>query len=260
MTAMPDSHRRRVYLHIGTHKTGTTSAQSFLGSHREELAKNGIIFYQGKFSIDPNNHVDIARACLDLDKEFFGDSNKKLRRGKKLFELIEKDILIFLNQIQDKKIIFSSEDISLLRSASEFDRLSRLIDPKRNEIIVVLVTRNTEDFLNSYRQQIFKVPGRRPSDDPRSALYVSRDTWLTNYESIVDGFVQFGAAEIRRLDYDCVMAAEGDMLPALLRALDLPEALIPAPGAVKWCNSTPRPPPLHRQIARKLDTRKNPAI
>jgi len=122
-------------------------------------------------------------------------------------------------------------------------RLAQLLDPIRNEVFVVLVTRDPADFLKSYAQQIFKVPGRLPSEDPRSALYVEADTWLTDWDALTAGFERrFGAAEIRRLDYDAIMAAERDVLPSLLRALGLPESLIPAPGSVAWRNVSAAPP------------------
>jgi hypothetical protein len=38
------SHMKRLYLHIGTHKTGTTSVQRFLNSNREQLRRQGLVY------------------------------------------------------------------------------------------------------------------------------------------------------------------------------------------------------------------------
>lgn len=56
---------KTIYLHIGTHKTGTTSIQNYLQDNIELLPASGIDFYQG-FYID-NNHVEINLAALKMN-------------------------------------------------------------------------------------------------------------------------------------------------------------------------------------------------
>ncbi|MDF2378118.1 MAG: hypothetical protein P1U81_17905 [Verrucomicrobiales bacterium] len=58
------SHQRekRLILHVGTEKTGTTSIQNLLAVNRKRLREEGFLFPQ---SLGPVNHTLLAAACLD---------------------------------------------------------------------------------------------------------------------------------------------------------------------------------------------------
>ena len=53
-TAIPVMNKK-LYLHIGTYKTGSTSIQQFSSDHSEYFRRQGIAFYRGQF--DACNHV-----------------------------------------------------------------------------------------------------------------------------------------------------------------------------------------------------------
>lgn len=48
--------KKTLYIHAGTHKTGTTAIQKFLSANRDLLAKNGYL-YPGT----DQGHHDVAR-------------------------------------------------------------------------------------------------------------------------------------------------------------------------------------------------------
>ena len=82
-----------------------------------------------------------------------------------------------------------------------------------------------------------KVPGRRPSNNPQSALYIKDDSWLADFDSLRKAYAeQFGTGALNIINYDAELAQSGDVLPALLRAVGLPERFIPPPGSTMRIN------------------------
>lgn len=149
--------------------------------------------------------------------------------------------------------IFTSEGLSLLRSPAELERLHALLGAGRHPVKIVCVLRRPADYLTAYRRQILKLPGRKPSADPASALYVEPDSWLADFPALLKAYGdRFGHESVTVVDYDAEMKRVGDVLPASLQALGLPEALIPAPNAVRRQNVDSTWIRLRRQSCRIL--------
>lgn len=69
---------KKLILHIGTEKTGTTSIQKFLNLNKDELLNEGIFYPMGTCGTDNYpNHRKLATACFNLGHE--DDSFKSLR-------------------------------------------------------------------------------------------------------------------------------------------------------------------------------------
>ena len=97
-------------------------------------------------------------------------------------------------------MIFTCEGLSFLRTEEEC-RTLRYLFPADLGFKIVLVMREKEDWLRSYTRQLHKVPGRTPSTDKASALYVEPDTWLTDFEAIIEAYSSvFG--EVTQVAYD----------------------------------------------------------
>ncbi len=91
---MPD---RVCVLHVGTHKTGTTSLQYFLQSNAEALERAGIAFSKtGWYGVVPGNH----NVAWDLLAGHFDNYVRQLKHE--------------LQELSAQSIVLSAEDLSLL--------------------------------------------------------------------------------------------------------------------------------------------------
>lgn len=202
-------------LHIGLFKTGTTSFQAVLSDNRRRLRRRGYDFYRGVVRRD--NHGELFRACMRADMENFsslanpGEDRAALRRQ------VRAQISEFVVGSPADQLVFSAEALSLLRTHEEVEAL-RALFPVGMRFRIVVVLRDKQAWLASYERQIRKVPGREPSENSASALYVGPGEWLTDFEGLIDVYSDvFGG--VTTLEY----RREG-MLYALLAAIgiDLP--------------------------------------
>lgn len=72
----------RFVVHIGTHKTGTSSIQTFCAANRKELLEQGIYYPTNKYSSRNFNFLAarIARGDLDEPRAFLADAARKAAR------------------------------------------------------------------------------------------------------------------------------------------------------------------------------------
>ena len=200
----------RAIVHIGTHKTGSTSLQYWLARHATELEiTHGLGVYR---PIHPNGR-ELALLCANPDRsiptireipEWRSNEWRERSRGHVRHEV----------ERPDEVIVFSNETLSLLRSTAELERLRDLLAPRRVEIL--LVTRTKADFLRSWREQLTR-DGFVESDAPTSFAYLRDDSWLVDYDEIESANAQvFGPASVHRIDYDDSMARFGSIIPAVL--------------------------------------------
>lgn len=242
----------RIYLHIGTHRTGSTSLQAYLGQHRQQLAAQGIEYYRGALLAD--NHIELYLSAIDPDKDTFATSRMAISPGEDFTRRTRAAVHAFLATSRARTVIFSTEGLSLLRKPEELARLGTLFDPATFQVTIVLVLRERASYLASYRRQILKVPGRAVSSNPNSALYVESDSWLADYDSLISAYANLYAAEnIRIVDYDEQVARSGDVLPAVLAALSVPAHLIPPPGVTARENRSSWKASVKRLLLRMLD-------
>ncbi|WLR43399.1 methyltransferase domain-containing protein [Bacillus carboniphilus] len=128
---------KKIYLHIGTPKTGTSSLQEMLFQHREQLGKHGIIYPRFESDFKHQHLVDLMKRS-----DWLGFVN--------FFEKIS-------NQINNcKTVVLSSEDF--YHHTAEFSDISMLfwqVVDHVAELTVIAYVRNQIDYLESfYRQYI----------------------------------------------------------------------------------------------------------
>ena len=207
---MGEARLKRAIVHIGTHKTGSTSLQYWLTENAEELARtHGLGVYR---PIHPNGR-ELALWCASPDRsiptireipEWRSDTWREQSFGHIRSE-VERD---------DEVVIFSNETLSLMRSPHELENLRALLAPR--EVDIVLVTRRREDFLRSWREQLTR-DGFALSSDPTSFAYLEHDSWLVDYDEIVSANSRvFGADRVHRVDYDDAMTRYASIIPAVM--------------------------------------------
>lgn len=203
-------------IHIGTHKTGSTAFQQMLSFNRDRLMDNKIIFYEGM--ILKNNHVEISEVCLreNLEKMIDFRPESKILKNLK-YQSLCKDISNYIDRKKNlgiKKIIFSSESLSLFREHDEVLRLKNLF-PKYCNIRIFVVLRDKHSYLKKYADQINRLKGRKQSEDYSSALYVKADTWLIDFEALIKIYKSL-FNEVIVIEYN-----KKDTIKHILKAMDL---------------------------------------
>lgn len=209
---------RTAIIHIGLPKTGSTSLQAFLDDHRLGLRDQGIDFFKSKEFRSKSNHIQLYLSCLRPGVETFSTLKYPNIDQSDLRHRTSEAIRDFFSDSKCNRLLFSTEGLSFLRTSEECIALKELFPPD-TAFEIILVLRDKADWLKSYTGQIHKDARREPSSDPRSALYVEGDTWLTHFEDIISAYeAVFGA--VRTIDYD-----KNLILPKVLEAMG-----IDAPG------------------------------
>ncbi len=190
----------RCVLHIGTHKTGTTSIQHFLRHHVGTASyPMGII--------RPDQHSELANLAVRAERidmgvtmpETLTDTWRAATRAH-----IRAQVTSDVDQL-----IYSSENLSLLCHADEIAAVMDLL--RGREVHVVMYTRNPTDFLASYGFTIGLFDLAAPTR-PDSINDLSADSWLVDYQSRIDLWAHH--APVTVVDYDEVVARDGSVIPS----------------------------------------------
>lgn len=162
----------KLYLHIGSYKTGTTSIQNALAINRKILAKQGFM-YPGR---DVNHHKFIF-SCHpsgdDIPRQFRGLNQMKLKQIiSAFFKGLEKDFSCnYDNYIISTEYLFIYEKTLVAQTINYLKRFF-------SDIEVVVFVRNPADYYVSSQQQ--KIKARSYIDSPTSFRYDFKkviETW-----------------------------------------------------------------------------------
>ena len=211
--------RPRIFVHIGTHKTGTTSFQDWLSRHEKGLLNQfGLGVYQGAFP----NCREVGLACASPSRSLptrgipqWVDPEWRRHVGE----------LVATQLARPEDLVLSSEALSFLRSPAEVETLARLLQGREVSILVVL--RNRAEFLESWAKHLQR-DRYKLSRDPSSFAYVENDSWLADYDSLFDAYGSiFGTEHVRVIDYDHAMSSHGSVIPLLMSEIVGADAPLP---------------------------------
>lgn len=232
------AHRREAVIHIGTHKTGTTSFQRALWQSRDELVAAGVALV-----------ADMSTGqCLSLANE--GVRTELIFPGRAL----SPNLLLAEARVKSRRwlreqfasraplAIASHEALGLVRSSAEARRVRRLLDGRRGRIVVVV--READDYLRSWSAQLRGMGFPTTSSYASSFMNVSPDSWLVDTDQLVRSYRSvFGREAVTVLRYD-ELVSTGSSTRGLWSACGLPE-LSDSSVLDDWRNVTadrPEPP------------------
>jgi len=220
---MEKAEGRQLFVHIGTHKTGTTSFQHWLLRHEADLRERfGLGVYHGAFP----NAREVGLACASPDRSLptrgipqWVDSEWRRHVGE----------LVATQLMRDEDLVLSTETLSFLRSTAEVERFARMVSDRNVQILAVL--RNRTDFLRSWSEHLQR-DRYRLSKDRNSFAYVEPDSWLADYDTLLGVYREvFGSDNVHVVDYDAATEQHGSVIPALMREV-VGDATIP-----EWLSS-----------------------
>ncbi len=178
----------KTIIHIGQHKTGTTSIQHYLQSHRSALSDSGLYVPNVLLGYGNPSHFLLNVYALDEQR----DSTAKIM----LKETVEEDFFTTLpdllrtdirrhyqlaSETNCSEILWTNEGLYLLNSLEEYKRLRQLFEEFSDEIICVCCLRDRDSYRESFKTQLTGL-GIPLSDNPDSYRYLEDDSWLFDYD------------------------------------------------------------------------------
>lgn len=171
---------KKLFLHIGTHKTGTTAIQIFLNENKKHLSNLGLEYPDiGNTETYPYNNHNIAWE-LSEDKRF----HKKYKTLSHLYDFMKNN---------KKNIILSSEDFQIINfNQNKFQEFKNIIKQNNYSLIIILFLRNQIDYFCGIYQIMLMlgIPFVSPEELSRNLLnndYIQVDQvhyWFNYHKKI----------------------------------------------------------------------------
>lgn len=198
---------RKIYLHVGLPKTGTSAIQTALYNHRDVLKENGVLYPAIMLKNNPPKHQKLVKAFDQVD--FL-------------------ELKIFLDKNKYETIILSTEGITnhfYDFPSQSFEKFKDAIGGY--QLIIVYVVREKESWLRSYyTQAVFNPQSARTHYYGTSLLYrdfieLKRIRYLSNFDQLEKDITnKTKPKELILLNHS------RNMLSDFSRALELPELVV----------------------------------
>ncbi len=216
---------RRVLLHIGTHKTGTTSIQHFLQDHNDDLLADAGAWYPPGFFL-PSLHADLPLLTIRTERTWPARVRFPETQDEIWQEAARAHVRRQVESASQELLVYSHEDLSYLRFDDELARLRDLFADRVVQVVVCL--RDKATFLRSYSEQLV-ASGFALTDDQESFAYVEADSWLADYDALVAGYRRcFGDGNVEVIDYEASVGIDGSVIPTIAERIGIPRSALPA--------------------------------
>jgi len=181
----------KVFVHIGTEKTGTTSIQDFFDLNRQKLHDLGIAYLR---SIGHTNNRKLATCCIGLDRKddaiaALGIEEKEKR--KKWQSRILRELRAEVNNLPSniQTIVISSEHFhSRLVSVQELEFLRQILMTIADEIKIIVYLRPQVEMAISLYSTALKVGQYNsnilPKVNPEQSIYYNYEKLLILWSKV----------------------------------------------------------------------------
>ena len=221
---------RKVLLHIGLPKTGTTALQTVCLNQTAPLAAQRVAFYRSIATQATEGASELTLSAMRPGLECMAASDRPGLVLEGLRGRTHAAIAATLARPAADRVIFSDENLCFLRQPDELARLGALF-PDDVTFEVFLMLRDPADWGRSYAAQILSVSGRSLSADPASAFHVAPGSWIYDFDSVVRAWrAVFGSVTV--LQYDRQRAVP-DLFAAMGVSLP-PEAMAVRARPTGW--------------------------
>jgi hypothetical protein len=225
---------QRLFLHVGPHKTGTSSFQRAVAERAEALHAAGLAVWrdsEGRSNAGALANL-VTRPELQTAPRLRGrtgavNDERRRRAARRVARWAA-------NAPED--LLISSEAFSHLRSAQEADWLRAILPDGITRIVPILVRRPLADWRASRRAQLEKVGVVAALDALNDDALSCDGEWYYDWARLETFWATFGPPLV--LDYATEVAAHGSILPALARAIEQPDSLTGLEAT--WLNERPR--------------------
>ena len=218
---------KTVYLHVGTHKTGTTSIQSYLKDHKNAFRRQGMLFVEARIAKHDGSKALRNRNSTNFAHHFLrGEllTGTRWRSGSP--ENLARKCAEAAASIEDiirasdlSRFIISSEAFCFMRSETEASRLRAFFEALECAIRPIIVFRNAADWRTSFTAQLQKSNFAESRATVAQPDLRADGDWYYDRQAIIAFWSAFGAPII--IDYDEAMRTHASILPPFLDALGL---------------------------------------
>lgn len=203
--------QRELVLHVGTHKTGTSSIQQMMAAQRDDPRASGIDPYIERTT---GNAYRLAHAVIRPDLP----TPMRLRNKNSADPAAIDRFANWCDHLETPKALVSSEAFCFLRTEAERSDLATLLSRWFSAIRVIVAFRDRAGWSQSWSRQIERMglsdkvahlPGpRRITADWYFDITAIRKFWA-------------GVGDLTILDYDFEIMTRGTILPGFTEAAGL---------------------------------------
>ena len=201
--------RGTLWLHVGTHKTGTTSIQEAVAQRRAELAAAGVAIWPERNAQQLANHF--IRPSLWTIPRMLGISAPV-------------DLAVFdelaarLDEARGgaDDLFISSQEFCMMRDALEAQVLRGTLMQVFRRVVPIVAFRDVHDWRASRADELNRI-GMWERQDSLPDTLSSDGDWYYDPLAIRRFWAQIG--EVTEIDYDAATARDGSILPEFARAL-----------------------------------------
>lgn len=203
---------RVLWLHVGTHKTGTTSIQEGLSRKAAALAQSGVRVWPEKNALRLANLF--LRASLVTTARVLGKAVPPT-----LADLRAVPDLVRHTLGDCGEMIVSCEEFCMMRDAHEAHALVATLGSGFDRIVPIVALRNVADWKSSREDQLRKT-GVWDMQKSLPDTSSNDGAWYYDHDGIIAFWNAIGPTQV--LDYDAICTREGSVLPALARMFGQP--------------------------------------
>lgn len=215
---------KRIILHIGTEKTGTSTTQSFFHKNANKLRDHGILYPKTLYGADAPSHIGLAVYAKER-KNGVGDMHGKVGISDvseiaPFREVLKAKLYAEANAHDFNVMVLSSEHLtSRLTLPLELDRLKTLLEPL-GRVEIVLYLRPQEELLaSSYSTNVRLGSTDKFSEYIQKAMYAD----YYNYKALCNLWAGvFGKENVRVRIFSKASFQEGDLLADFIQTAGLP--------------------------------------
>lgn len=222
--------RQRLFVHVGPHKTGTSSFQSAIAGCAGALRDSGLaVWLNNKGGANAGQLVNlVTRPELQTPFRLQGRTatitdDRRTRAARRLTRWA---------MAAPDDLLISGEAFSHLRTDQEAGWLRALLPASVRQIVPILVRRPLEDWRASRRDQLQKFDLLDRLDALPNDTLSCNGAWYYDWTALEAFWAGFGTPVV--VDYARAVADEGSVLPVLARVLERPGCLDGVDGL--WLN------------------------
>lgn len=201
--------RGTLWLHVGTHKTGTTSIQEAIAQRRDALAAAGVAVWPQGNAQDLANHF--IRPSLWTIPRLLGISAP-------IDHEIFDELAVRMDEARGPHpdLLISSQEFCMMRDALEAYVLKSTLRQVFDRVVPIVAFRDVDDWRASRADELNRI-GMWERQDALPDALSSDGNWYYDPPAVRRFWAQIGP--VVEIDYDAARAAEGSILPAFARAL-----------------------------------------
>lgn len=201
--------RGTLWLHVGTHKTGTTSIQAAVAQRRDALVASGVAVWPEANAQQLANHF--IRPSLWTIPRMLGVSAP-------VDVAIFDELALRMGEVRGDAgdLFISSQEFCMMRDALEAQVLKGTLRQVFARVVPIVAFRDVDDWRASRADELNRIGMWERQDSLPDALSSDGD-WYYDPPAVRRFWAQIG--EVVELDYDRAVARDGSILPDFARAL-----------------------------------------